>query len=480
MRTWFRNCRQAFVAKRPRPRPSCRPTVESLEQRCLLNGGYVQTALVSDIPGLATHTEPNLLNPWGISLTPSGHFRVSANNAGVALLINASGAVLANPVVVPPVPGSPPGTSAAPTGNVFNNTSDFVISENGRSAPATVIFSTEDGTISGWNQHVDRTNGILMNDQSAAGPGAVYKGLAMASTPQGNFLYATNFRNNSVDVFDTNFKLVNQFTDPGGAAGYAPFGIQNIAGTLFVTYALQNAAKHDDVEGPGNGFIDEFAPSGQLIERFATGSGAGGTLTAINSPWGVTVAPASFGAFGGDLLVGNFGDSHVNAFDLQTGDFLGQLSDTHGNPLALVGGFQGSDTKGLWGIAFGNGHAGGGTNTLFFAAGINDEADGVFGEVDVASAKHDNARGASPASSMAVQVFFGVPRPIISGSAVTVAATGTPAPSRTTPPSLSAAAVVQLFAIAGQVEQPLSSGGHKSQPHEPGAIGNLDVFADAI
>jgi hypothetical protein len=162
-------------------------------------------------------------------------------------------------------------------------------------------------------------------------------------------------------------------------AGFAPFGIQNIDGTLFVTYAKQNAAKHDDVEGPGNGFIDEFDTSGHFLMRFASGTAAGGTLTALNSPWGMAVAPDDFGKFGGALLVGNFGDSHVSAFDLESGRFLGQLEDARGNPLVLNGGFQGADTKGLWGIAFGR--DGDGRPTLFFAAGIGDESHGVFGKV---------------------------------------------------------------------------------------------------
>jgi hypothetical protein len=218
-----------------------------------------------------------------------------------------------------------------------------------------------------------------------------------------------------VDVFDTSFQLVNQFTDPNGAPGYAPFGIQDINGTLFVTFAKQNAAKHDDIEGPGNGFIDEFDTSGNLVERFATGTGAGGDLTALNSPWGMAVAPEDFGAFGDALLVGNFGDSHVSAFDLETGTFLGQLTDTHGNPLVLNGGFQESETKGLWGITFGNGHGGAGTNTLFFAAGINDEADGLFGKVDVAPAGGDSATADRHSSGDPVKSLVFVPSPAIKG-----------------------------------------------------------------
>src|SRR5262249_50107983 len=145
---------------------------------------------------------------------------------------------------------------------------------------------------------------------------------------------------------------------------------------LFVTYAKQNAEKHDDVEGPGNGFIDEFDTSGNFLMRFASGTAAGGTLTELNSPWGMAVAPPGFGKFGGDLLVANFGNSHVNVFNLKTGSFLGQLEDPNGQPLVLVGGFQGPSTKGLWGLGFGNGEGGAGQRTLFFASGINDESDG--------------------------------------------------------------------------------------------------------
>jgi uncharacterized protein (TIGR03118 family) len=403
MGNWFGNWRSVVGTPRPRRRCSHRPVLEALEQRCLLDAGagFVQTALVSDVPGLARHTDANLINPWGIAPESSGGFRVAINGAGQAVAINASGAVTGQPVTLPPPLGSPPGTTSAPTGDVLNTTSDFVISDDGRSAPATFLFATEDGTIIGWNPKVDRTEGVLVADQSAVGPGAVYKGLAEGSTSSGNFLYATNFRNGTVDVFDTNFDLVNQFTDPSAPTGFAPFGIQNIGGTLFVTYAVQDAAKHDDVEGPGNGFIDEFDTSGHLIMRFATGTTAGGTLKQLNSPWGMAVAPDGFGDFGGDLLVGNFGDSHVNVFDLKTGAFVDQLRDTSGNPLVLNGGFQGSDTKGLWGIFFGSGHGGSRADTLFFAAGINDESDGLFGTVTVAGKAHGGgAPHAKPASAV--------------------------------------------------------------------------------
>src|SRR5262245_13186768 len=365
MHTWSRTVRQTFRRRRHVRRPSCRLRVEYLEDRCLLSRGFVQTSLVSDIPGLAPNTDSALVNPWGFAVSAHGNFLISDNNGGNAALFASDGTALGAPIVMPPPGGSPPGSTGTPTGQVLNPTSDFVISEGSSSAPASALFSTEDGTIIGFNSAVDPSNGILAADQSATG--AVYKGLAMGSAGGANFLYATNFNSGTVDVFDTNFTLhtfsAGQFTDPNAPAGYAPFGIKNINGILFVTYAKQNAEKHDDVEGPGNGFIDEFDTSGDFLRRFASGTAAGGTLSELNSPWGMAVAPHGFGKFGGDLLVGNFGDSHVNVFNLKTGRFRGQLEDPNGQPLVLNGGFQGPSDKGLWGIGFGNGQGGAGKRT---------------------------------------------------------------------------------------------------------------------
>jgi uncharacterized protein (TIGR03118 family) len=396
----------------------------------LLSSGFVQTALVSDIAGLAPHTDSALLNPWGFTVSSRGDFQISDNNGGNAALFASDGTALGAPIVMPPPGGSPAGSTGAPTGQVLNSTSDFVISEGSRSAPASALFSTEDGTIIGFNSAVDPSNGILAADQSAAG--AVYKGLAMGSAGGADFLYAANFRSGTVDVFDTNFALhtfsTSQFTDPNAPAGFAPFGIKNIDGTLFVTYAKQNAAKHDDVEGPGNGFVDEFDTSGDFLMRFASGTAAGGSLTEFNSPWGMAVAPHGFGKFSGDLLVGNFGDSHVNVFNLKSGHFLGQLEDPNGQPLVLNGGFHGPSDKGLWGIGFGNGQGGAGKRTLFFASGINDEADGLFGMVNVAKAngqdgnsqgndRDGNSHWSDPVKSLVV-----VPSPVIDGSGLNAVA----------------------------------------------------------
>ena len=383
---------RTVLRKRSQASAVDRPILECLEQRRLLSAspGFVEMKLVSDIPGFAAHTDSVVVNPWGFTETPGGQFQLSDNGTGTAAVFAADGTPLGAPIIIPPPAGSAPGTTSTPNGQLTNDTSDFKISEGGRTAPAAVLFSTEDGTIAGFNSAVDPSNAIIGADQSANG--AVYKLLAAGTAGGANYLYATDFHNGTVDVFDKNFALhtfsAGQFIDPNTPAGFAPFGVKNIDGTLFVSYAKQDAAKHDDVAGAGNGFIDEFDTSGHFLMRFASGTAAGGTLTALNSPIGMTIAPDGFGNFGGDLLVGNFGDSHVSAFDLRTGRFIGQLQDTSGHALVLNGGFNGPDTKGLWGIAFGNGQGGAGKDTLFFATGINDENDGLFGAVNMAGRVH--------------------------------------------------------------------------------------------
>jgi uncharacterized protein (TIGR03118 family) len=342
--------------------------------RATSGGFYQQTNLVSDISGMAKFTDPNLKNPWGLSHSPTSPWWVSDNNAGVSTLYKGDGSSV--PLVVTiPLPGGGPG--GTPTGNVFNpvnstNPDDFVVSENGKSGPSIFMFATEDGTISGWNPNVDPTHALIAVDRSTVGLGAVYKGLAIASSGNNELIYATNFRFGTVEAFNRKFKLVRSFTDselsndcPLPGQCFAPFGIQNINGDLWVTYALQNAAKHDDVAGPGNGFVDVFNTSGHLLRRFA----AHGTL---NSPWGLALAPSNFGQFSNDMLVGDFGDGRINAFDPTSGAFLGQLTDQAGNPITI---------DGLWGLVFGNGASAGLTNELFFTAGINGEADGLFGKI---------------------------------------------------------------------------------------------------
>jgi uncharacterized protein (TIGR03118 family) len=467
MHTWFHNLRSTFGQKRPIRQPSRRLEVESLEHRYLLSSGFVQTALVSDIPGLAPHTDPALLNPWGFTVSSRGEFLISDNNGGNGALFAAEGTALGAPIVIPPPAGSPAGSTGSPTGQVLNATSDFVISEAGRRAAATVLFSTEDGTIAGFNSAVDPTQAILAADQSSGG--AVYKGLAMGSAGGAHYLYAANFRSGAVDVFDTNFALhtfwASQFTDPNAPAGFAPFGVKNINGTLFVTYAKQDAARHDDVEGPGNGFVDEFNTSGHFLKRFASGTAAGGALTELNSPWGMAVAPHGFGEFGGDLLVGNFGDSHVNVFSLESGRFLGQLEDANDHPLVLVGGFQGSSTKGLWGIGFGNGEGGADKHTLFFASGINDEADGLFGMVTMARAR----RNEDDPHCFFTKIEHGDPTKARAATAASIAAVRAP---------LDAAWLDQFFASARKAERPLPFAAHRSAAHHAVARHILDALGD--
>jgi uncharacterized protein (TIGR03118 family) len=245
------------------------------------------------------------------------------------------------------------------------------VTKNGLSGPGRFIFAGEDGTISAWAPNVDLTNAILAVDNSARH--SVYKGLALAANGQGNFLYAADFHNARVDVFDANFHRVvisaGAFVDPKLPAGYAPFGIQNLQGNLYVSYAKQDAAAHDDVAGRGLGLVDVFDANGKLIRRVATGG-------RLNAPWGLAMAPADFGRFSNALLVGNFGDGRISAFDARNGEFLGQLRGPDGHRLAI---------SGLWGIAFGNGISSQPTGTLFFAAGLNDEADGLYGRIDPAA-----------------------------------------------------------------------------------------------
>jgi uncharacterized protein (TIGR03118 family) len=343
-------------------------------------GFYQQTNLVSNLAGIARDIDPNLRNPWGLSAGPATPWWVADNGTGVSTLYTGNGRPfpLLGPlvVVIPPPPGSPAGTTAAPTGMVFNSTRGFVVSQGSKSGPSLFIFATEDGTIAGWSSDVDETHAILAVNHSAAG--AVYKGLAIGSASAGPVLYAANFHAGTIEVFDQHFQpvsLAGSFTDPNlpppssGHPGFAPFGIQNINGHLFVTYALQDAAQHDDVAGAGNGFVDVFDLDGHFLQRFASQG-------SLDSPWGVALAPNDFGPFSQAVLVGNFGDGRINAFNPSTGAFLGQLADSKGTPLEI---------EGLWGLAFGNDLLAGKHNELFFTAGIHDEADGLFGTVTAAA-----------------------------------------------------------------------------------------------
>ncbi len=325
---------------------------------------YKRVNLVSDIAGVARFTDPNLVNAWGLAFSPTSPFWVADNNGNVATLYNGRGQAfpVGNPLVVTiPTPSSP--TGGTPTGIVFNGTGEFIISANAKSGSALFLFVTEDGTILGWSPAVNLTSAVIAVDNSGAG--AVYKGLATGSTAKGNFIYATNFHAGTVEMYDKNFKLVSSFTDTTVDPNFAPFGIQNIGGKLYVTFALQKLPdKHDDQSGPGNGFVDVFNTDGTFVRRFASH----GTL---NSPWGLALAPDDFGKFSEHLLVGNFGDGRINAFDLSSASFDAQLIDPEGNPLTI---------NGLWALQFGTGAPNnGGRHKLFFTAGIADESHGLFG-----------------------------------------------------------------------------------------------------
>ncbi len=333
---------------------------------------YQRHNLISDLKGVADITDANLTNPWGIALTATSPFWISNNHSGAATVYNGNGQPfpVANPirVAIPaPAGGTEPG---AITGEIANGTASFEVAAG---KPAAFIFATEDGTISGWNSSIDPANAILKVDNSAAG--AVYKGLAMAASSSGPRLYAANFFAGTVDVFDGAFapvSLAGAFVDPNLPPGFAPFNIQNINGALYVTYALQDEDKHDDVAGRGNGFVNVYDLDGHLLQELVAGA-------QLNSPWGLAIAPQNFGAFSNALLVGNFGNGLINAFDPSTGAYLGTLQDKLGNPLAL---------QGLWALQFGNGGNGGVTNTLYFTAGISggDELEdhGLFGSIEAA------------------------------------------------------------------------------------------------
>jgi uncharacterized protein (TIGR03118 family) len=358
-----------------RPQSAAKPrlqtlVLETLEDRCLLSG-YLQTNLVSDIPGQALYTNKNLHNPWGIAPSPgTGHLRVADNGTGNDALFVDTGKSLNSWNAAVPGPGNQ--GSGTPTGVVFNPTHNFPVSANGAKAPATFLSVTEDGTIVGWNKNVDRANAIEVVDNSASGT-AVYKGLAIANNGQANYLYVANFHAGMVEVYNKVFKPVSlsgNFTDPNLPAGYAPFNILNVGNNLYVAYAVQDANKHDNQNGAGLGLIDVFDANGNFTKRLVTNGGV------LNAPWGMAVAPRSgFGPFSGALLVGNFGDGTINAFDPNSGQFQGTLKDQSGNTLS---------NSGLWGLTFGASEYND-KHTLYFAAGINYEADGLVGAINFKS-----------------------------------------------------------------------------------------------
>jgi uncharacterized protein (TIGR03118 family) len=392
--------------------------LEPLDERALPSANVLQTNLVSDLPGVAQFQDPHLVNPWGISESGSSPFWVSDNNAGVSTLYNAPANPAAgqppfslNPLVVSiPAPDDPLGITGTPTGTVSNidPAGGFTVSgldKNGKpiTAPAVFLFVTEDGTLVGWNPAVDptgkfdgpggaSTHAVIAVDNSGNNftepdplkqTGAVYKGMSTASSLSPIFagdpssttvLYAANFRSGKIEVYDPNFKLVTlpagAFSDPKLPKNYAPFNVQVLGDKVYVSYALQDAARHDDVGGQGHGFVDVFnldgtpgLPGGKerLVSRGA-----------LDSPWGLAIAPSSFGNVANDLLVGNFKSGFIDIYNPVTGKFLGQLKDPDGEPIHI---------DRLWALKVGNGGAGGDANTVYFTAGIDNEQHGLFGSL---------------------------------------------------------------------------------------------------
>jgi uncharacterized protein (TIGR03118 family) len=344
---------------------------------------YQQTNLVSDIMGMAPTHDPNLKNPWGLTRSSGSPWWVANNNSGTSTLYDGTGAIIpinGTGVVIVPPPGFAPGTQSAPTGIVFNGSATDFLLKTGKSAH--FIFATEDGTISAWAGGVNAELEVDNSDNGSS-HGAVYKGATSGEIDGHKYLYVTNFRSGKVEVYDTKFKRVHlgeDAFDPDGDCdrdshrdcdedhareGFAPFNIQNIGGSIFVTYAKQNGPKHDDVAGTGLGFVEIFTPKGRHIGHLEHGDW-------FNAPWGVVWTTRDFGEFSNAILVGNFGSGWIAAFNGFTYKFEGFLRNPDNSLITI---------DGLWSLTFGNDAGAGPANTLFFTAGINNEQDGLFGTI---------------------------------------------------------------------------------------------------
>lgn len=322
----------------------------------LSHAQFTVTNLVTDDQTVtpAALTDAHLLNAWGISASGTGPLWVSANGSGLAVLysINPATDATTKSALEVTIPGAD-----NVTGQVFANVA-------GNFNTNSFLFVSEDGTVSGWRSALGSTAEILQT----ADPVNIYKGAALSESGNNAYLYAANFGLGTIDVLKGNSgapNLTGNFTDPNLPAGYAPFNIQNLGGKLYVTYALKDAATGDDVAGPGNGFVDAFDTNGNLLQRIAT-------QDVLNSPWGLAIAPASFGALAGDLLVGNFGDGKINAYNLTTLMNDGPLKDTANSPLVI---------DGLWALAPGNGGQAGSASRIYFTAGPGDEVHGLVGVI---------------------------------------------------------------------------------------------------
>jgi len=396
--------------KRPagRRRPPTRLALERLEDRTVPSG-YQQLNLVGYQPGMATHTDPNL-NGWGMDYAPGGAFCVADTTPGVATFYDRSGQVLSQVITIPAAPSQPLGPVGRPAGVVYNPTSDFVISEGGRSAPATFLFDTRDGTICGWNPAVDPDHAILVVDNSTEAPKrADYPGLVIAQNSHGqNVLYAADFNNNRIDMFDGGFHSLGSFTDPNVHSQYPSFNswqVESIGGQLWVTFSAHKP-------GPFGGVVDVFDTDGNLLtpNHFTANAPNAGPL---QSPWGIVQAPADFGAFSNDILIGNVeGAGNINAFNPATGAYLGHLTHPDGTPIAIAG---------LWDLTFGgDSPANGLAKQLYFNAGPNADTmagNGLFGRIIAAG------RGNAPASATDPTAFVGLAlNPGLAGASAAVPA----------------------------------------------------------
>jgi uncharacterized protein (TIGR03118 family) len=338
------------------------PSTATRTPRAASKEFFHQTNLVSDQSGVALILDPNLVNPWGISMSATSPFWVANNGTGTSTLY--AGDVNGSPFVKNPLVVQIPGDS--PTGTVFNSSADFVTP--GATAASRFLFASQTGIVSGWSGGTQARVGGTNH--------AVYTGLAIGqvttttgtTTTTANYLYAADFEHRTIDVYDKTFQIVTldgSFTDPNIPTSYSPFNIQNLGGKLYVTYAQQSHKEPDEETDRGSGFVDVFDTSGHLMQRLIEGNH-------LKAPWGLAHAPADFGAFSNALVVGNFGDGQLHAFDLETGKYLGEMKDKSGKPIVI---------DGLWGITFGNGGNGGDRNALYFAAGPEDETHGLFGSL---------------------------------------------------------------------------------------------------
>jgi uncharacterized protein (TIGR03118 family) len=327
---------------------------------------YTQTNLVADRPGIAAVTDPNLVNPWGLSRSSGSPWWVSDNGTGLSTLYDGTGKIAKLVVTIPPADAN--SKTGTPTGTVFNGGQGFELATG---KPAIFLFVTEDGTVSGWNPGVSPTTAVIKVNAKGK---SVFKGATIATVnlPSGgsaSYLYVADFRKGRIQVFDSAFHHVSaweeRFEDEQLPEGYVPFNVQNIGGNLYVAYALQGSTKHDEIDGAGFGYVNAYSADGKLLKRLEHGSW-------FNAPWGLVQASSDFGKFSHNILVGQFGSGEILAFNPLTGQFRGRLKDMSNKSITI---------EGLWALGFGNGTGAGSATSLFFTAGSNHEQNGLFGSI---------------------------------------------------------------------------------------------------